>query len=517
MNQESLHNAGVRRIYLESSGDRWEISSFRCTWAINSIPRCTCVLSEGVDVIAGGRKQWENADPDKEWSLYVDAGKIKRVIFRGVVRSSTVTAYPGTTKGSKHVTLGLMGNIGKLDEASSSKFAYINRGTGVTDEKSSRPVLESGKQSMNSTVANLLVGPDNMRRIKELTGYKSIDIHARDDLGKFSIATAAIIHDGLTGKETLDPPISSYFDPRDKIAFKPDSVPLATVHKAFDMLITKSMVQSYYDNLQNASLLAALRGMLSKFFLGLVPTLDSLVRIKPMFAWKKEGIKLGSNYLLAVEEATDMAGLSYVPDMVQVDSMLPSRKKSGAKKSPIFMSIWPDPLTIEKQGVLKKAITVLPDWAAAHLRREFGDRKSEDRSKGALVKSGEKPAEGKEDQAASEGKVESTCNNYAKVYFANMANADVKLKLTLHWEMLETIMSMLGGVVELDLPNTPYMGISGKRYGYLLAVSLAMGVSPQAGSATLTATLSHVRDAGTNDKWAVEEHPFYSVKVASGK
>ena len=514
----NVEGSRINSITLTGAGKSFGVAEFGLRWGLGNIPVLACTLATGAALDGGDPVKWEGYDPDTEWTLEMDSDEFKGELFKGVVSSVSTRMSPSTVKGSAAISLTLSGSASRMRQLSSSRYTYISRNVDVTADRAGRPVIQAGKQALFSTVANLMTGAENVKRIQELTGYSGIDLSSRDDLGKFAVAMAAMLHDGLTGGEVLDPPISSYFDTSDKVAFRPDAVGTATTDKTFGFLITKGMVEAYYGALQGASMWDALQAALGKFFLTTVPTLDSKIRILPIAGWLDAEETLDMEYVLATHGSSSPK--RYTPDMVEVVSALPSRSNAvkKVKGSPVFIGLYPDLDTIDGTGVLRKARVVLPSWAAVHLRREFGNRASDDKKKGSRTKDGETPDKTKADTASAESKLGDICSNYAKAYFAKAANAQATMELSVYWGRFDEYVGRLGKVAKITIPQSTYIGGPITRYGMIESVALDGRLSGDGGSMTTVVSLGHVRDEAVNKKWALKEHPFYTVtssKVAS--
>lgn len=515
----SLETTSVSKLYIkgESSG-RYDLATLNVVWALNRIPTAQGRVITGMGVLGSKTtKIWSNPDPTELWEVWMeDAAGSKTKLLSGYVLAVSEDESPSAHGSGVHINVSIAATPVMLSSAQAAAYGYWNVDEGVTiNAGASKPLVTAKSNALLNSVASVIA--DGTKRIKELTGY-DVKVTVPTNLEEFLIGAAALFHDKHTASEDFQ--ISDYFRTVNHVDFKETSGV-----KDAKQLVTVAMAKAYLRKWATASVWAALTGTCQMMSLSIAPKLDGSLEIMPALAWlKKPAVEIAPSAVLGLSDNTDQGGLLYTPDEVVVTSKLPDRYGGTKGAGNWKVAAYPDEKDVEELARGRVATVGLPFWAEPYMLRHYQNNKGKGKGDGKLADGAkDKKAETKTEKAKVAEAVPNVCVDYAKLCFAQRKNARSSLSLKMPWNRLQLVDAIGSTAVVKDL-STYADRKEHDVFGMIQGVSLSLSKTIDSGSAFLTVRLSHVRDKDANDKWGVDDHPFYkynydnaAVKAASKK
>jgi hypothetical protein len=282
----------------------------------------------------------------------------------------------------------------------------------------------------------------------------------------------------------------------------------------------------YHKKWATSNLWAAILGVCRYFYLSIAPKLDSSVEIIPSLAWLKEpATRIPRNSILGITDKTNQAGILYTPDQVAVFTHPVTTTKGGKSSTQLGVLVgeYPPIADLSKNGVGVRKSVSLPKWLEPLITSELvsdparnkGESTKDNKYHKVRQKSQKKKEVDRAEKEANESKIGGAVSDFAKLYFATYSSATRSLQVRVPWTNIDYVNKVGSNVSIPDLSG--FSGGSSQELHRLLAsVTLQLAVTSSGGRAALALEITHVRDKASNDKFALDEHPFYTFDSDSG-
>jgi hypothetical protein len=119
------------------------------------------------------------------------------------------------------------------------------------------------------------------------------------------------------------------------------------------------------------------------------------------------------------------------------------------------------------------------------------------------------------EKEANEEKLGGAVSDFAKMYFATYSNASRGVQLKVPWTNLHYV-DLIGSNVSVPDLSEFTGGTPQELHGLLTGVTVRLVIGSSGGSALMGLDITHIRDTASNDKFALDKHPFYTFDNDSG-
>lgn len=490
----NIRNLSLDKLIATIGGTDYAVTGFTLRMALNRPGSCEVVLAQG-DSVRGSRRAAASGGTLDSSSfdaftkvivkLYMNGQKTPLVMFRGIVASVTRIAAKNVAGSYAGTVVNCVAPQTLMGAYSMSGYRYWSsavegRGKLMARENTDQALLKRlGKSPLSTLYANT---------------EREIDFAT--DWAEYIPTTTGILVEYFSGKRFTANSVEVHFDNRGR------KITASPVLGEASFLPDVHHIKNIINGISRNDPFTVVRSMYTRqLFMNLVPMPCGKMDAIPAFPWSTETVGvLRRADVLQLRDSTSLSPAVSNVDSVWVPIMFEQDGKSAFSGG---FGMYPTDEDTPNTGTSK--IVHVPAWLSPYMDA-WPSQGKEESAKGSNKTS--KPTKDKIDKNNQD--YDTIAGALAKAFFAQIKNGGVALEVTVPWYRLEFFDS-LGYLMEIEQPIFDRQEDRENLFGFLAGAALKVQSTPGGSKASLQVTFTHVRGAEEQDRYAIEEHPLFTI------